>query len=125
MSIHWFSEGSKDLIATIADTNITLNKPICNLFTNANKVMLGIDKQAKTVCIKPISKDQVMRGDIPQTHLYNITIRSSYARISNKDFILQIKKSLNISDLSTPLKYDCKYDKHEDILTISLEGDAL
>ena len=55
-------------------------------------VMLGIDMEHKFVVIKPLNKEQDQRGDIPSNHKYKITIRSSYGRISNKDFMKKIEK---------------------------------
>ena len=91
--IKWFDmeNKNKNCVATIYDSNITLNKHACDFISNAYTVMLGIDYEDKLLFIKPLNKDIATRGDIPESSQYNITIRSSYGRISNVDFIKEVK----------------------------------
>ena len=119
--IKWFDidKKNKNCIATIYDTNITLNKHACDLISNAYTVMLGLDYDNKLLFIKPLNKDVAMRGDIPQTSQYNITIRSSYGRISNVDFIKEIKGILGVDSLkSNPKKFNVEYVEQNNTLKI-------
>ena len=121
--IKWFDidKKNKNCIATIYDTNITLNKHACDLISNAYTVMLGLDYDNKLLFIKPLNKDVAMRGDIPQTSQYNITIRSSYGRISNVDFIKEIKGILGVDSLkSNPKKFNVEYVEQNNTLKIDL-----
>ena len=121
--IKWFDidKKTKNCVATIYDTNITLNKHACDLISNAYTVMLGLDYDNKLLFIKPLNKDVAMRGDIPQTSQYNITIRSSYGRISNVDFIKEVKGILGIDSLkSNPKKFNVEYVEQHNTLKIDL-----
>lgn len=120
MSITWFNENQKSLISTIQNNNITLNKTCVSLIETAYSVMLGLDYDNKAVHIRPLSKDDALRGDITEAEQYKITIKSSYARVSNKSFINEIKKILGISDLSDPKKFIATYDEMNKSLIIDL-----
>lgn len=125
--IKWFDidKKNKNCIATIYDTNITLNKHTCNLIENAYTVMLGIDYDNKHLFIKPLSKDIATRGDIPSTSQYNITIRSSYGRISNVDFIKEIKGILGVDSLKiNPKKFNVEFQEVNNTLKIDLTKEA-
>ena len=114
MSISWFSSDSKtkNCIATIYDSNITLNKFTCDLISNAYTVMLGLDIAT--------------RGDIPQNKQYAITIRASYGRISNVDFIKEIKNLLKVPSLKdTPKKFYVEWSPHGETLKIDLNEEVI
>ena len=126
--IKWFDmeNKNKNCIATIYDTNITLNKYACDLISNAYTVMLGIDYDNKLLFIKPLNKDIATRGDIPQSSQYNITIRSSYGRISNVDFVKEIKGILGIDSLKEePKKFNVDYLESNNTLKIDLMKEVL
>ncbi len=121
--IKWFDadKKSKNCIATIYDTNITLNKHACDLISSAYTVMLGLDYDNKLLFIKPLNKDIATRGDIPSTSQYNITIRSSYGRISNVDFVKEIKGILGVDSLKVnPKKFNVEYSEGMNTLKIDL-----
>ena len=121
--IKWFDieDKNKNCIATIYDTNITLNKHACDLISNAYTVMLGLDYEKKILFIKPLNKDIATRGDIPSTSQYNITIRSSYGRISNVDFVKEIKGILQVDSLKpNPRKFNVEYLESMNTLSIDL-----
>ena len=126
--IKWFDmeNKNKNCIATIYDTNITLNKYACDLISNAYSVMLGIDYDNKLLFIKPLNKDIATRGDIPASSQYNITIRSSYGRISNVDFVKEIKGILGIESLKEePKKFSVDYLDNNNTLKIDLKKEVL
>ena len=126
--IKWFDmeNKNKNCIATIYDTNITLNKYACDLISNAYSVMLGIDYDNKLLFIKPLNKDIATRGDIPASSQYNITIRSSYGRISNVDFVKEIKGILGITSFKEqPKKFSVDYLENNNTLKIDLNKEAL
>ena len=121
MSIMWFDseKKNKNKIATIYDTNITLNKSACEILCDAYKVMLGIDYDNKSLFIKPLNKDMSTRGTIPISSQYNITIRSSYGRISNVEFVKEVKNLLGVNSLKdNPKKFHVEYQS--DFLKIDL-----
>ncbi len=121
MAIVWFNENFKELVSTIQNNNITLNKQSKSLIENAYTVMLGLDEQEKIVHIKPLTKEESIRGYIQEKKQYKITIRSSYARISNKFFINEIKKLIEINDLTEPKKFIVTFDDNSKSLLIDLK----
>ena len=121
MGIVWFNERPKDGIATLYEGNITLNKVAIENLEDAFSVMLGIDYDNKFVYIKPLSKDQDQRGDIPEKSKYKITIRSSYGRISNKDFMQELASIIN-RNLKNPVKCVTTWDIDEKVLIIDLSN---
>lgn len=126
MSIIWFNEKTKDCVATIADSNITLNKPALTFVEHAYNVMLGLNLDEKKVYIKPITKERCFRGDLNEDELHNITIRSSYARISNKSFINEIKKILGVTTLDNATKkFSATWNENINGLVIDLDKEVL
>ncbi len=123
MAILWFDEKNKGLIATIATANITLNKTAKNLIEYAYSVMLGINKEEHKAYIKALNKETVERGNIPQTQLYTVTLRQSYGRISNKEYIKRISE-LTGKDYTSPVKYIMTYDHDEHMLIIDLNREV-
>lgn len=126
--IKWFDmeNKNKNCIATIYDTNITLNKYACDLISNAYTVMLGIDYQNMQIFIKPLNKDIATRGDIPKSSQYNITIRSSYGRISNVDFVKEVKGILGVDSLkASPKKFNVEFLENNNTLKIDLSREVL
>ncbi len=122
MSITWFSENQKTLVATITDNNITFNKACINLLENAYSVMLGLNFEKEIAFIKPLSKEDATRGDITSSEQYKITIRSSYARVCNIAFISSIKKIIEESNLKEkPVKFVCSFDEKEKCVVIDLK----
>ena len=67
MGILWFDEKNKDLIATIATSNITLNKPAKGLIDFAYSVMIGVNPDECKAYIKALNKEAVEKGGIPQS----------------------------------------------------------
>ena len=125
--IKWFDmeNKNKNCVATIYDSNITLNKHACDFISNAYTVMLGIDYEDKLLFIKPLNKDIATRGDIPESSQYNITIRSSYGRISNVDFIKEVKGILGVDSLKTsPKKFNVEYVENYNTLKIDLSKEV-
>ncbi len=83
--------------------------------------MLGLDSENKVVYIKPINKDESTRGSIDINEQYKITVKNSYARVSNKSFITEIKKIINIDDLTNPKKFITSFDDENKTLLIDLK----
>ena len=125
--IKWFDmkEKNKNLIATICDSNITLNKHSCIYLESAYTVMLGINFNERLIYIKPLNKDVAIRGDIPSSSQYNLSLRSSYARVSNVEFIKEIKGLLGVESFKgQPKKYNVNYCEKERCLIINLKEEV-
>ncbi len=121
MSFVWASKKPKDGIATIYESNITLNKAASSHFEHAYNVLLGLDENNKKVAIKPVSKEEFDIGAIPEEKRHKITVKPSYARVCNKKFISELADVANI-DLQNghSFKFKAHWDKSQSLLIIDL-----
>lgn len=121
MSFIWASKKPKDGIATIYESNITLNKAASSHFESAYNVLLGLDPDSKMVAVKPITKEEFDIGAIPQEKRHKITVKASYARVSNKKFIKEVASLIDI-DLSnnSSFKFKTKWRPDDSLLIIDL-----
>lgn len=122
MSITWFSDESKDIYVTLTPIHITINKAGLQFFDSAYQVMLGYDKAKNVIIIKPLSKDDVTRGDIPEHAMYNISISSTYARITNKAFITKVIEIFNLNLDEKGSKYKARWRVNSGVLEVELKG---
>lgn len=121
MSFQWFSKNENEGIATIYDSNITLNKAASGYFDAAYSVMLGYDPNSKTIAIKPLAKETDNLGHIPEDKKYKISIKQSYSRVSNKLFIKSVSDDCGIEFKKTEAhKFVATWDATEKMLKIDL-----
>lgn len=125
MNFQWFHEKPKEVIVTLASGNITLNKQASTYFEHAYNVMLGVDEQTHKIAIKPLTKSESMSQAIPDNKKYKITLRSSYARITNKAFMEEIMSLSGLNLLDESIKYPAIWDNKEQILIVDLKGGQL
>ncbi len=121
MAFEWTSRKPAEGLATLYDSNITLNKSASSHFERAYNVLLGLDKANKRIAIKPITKQEVERGAIPEEKRHKITVRPSYARVCNKKFIKEAAEVAKI-DLSenNALKFKTLWSSEHQALIIDL-----
>lgn len=118
----WVSKKPLDEIATIYDANITLNKSATAYFENAYAVQLGLNRDKKLVAVKPLTKEQVGMGFVPEEQRHNITVKSSYSRVCNKRFIKDIADLMNLDfERKQSYKFKAHWDESEDALIIDLK----
>lgn len=122
MSFTWFNEKPKEVIVTLASGHITLNKQGSLLFEHAYNVLLGVDHTTHRIAIKPLDKDESMSQIYPNNKKYKITVRSSYARITNKAFMEEISMLTGMNLKETPVKFPATWDTKDQILVIDLKG---
>lgn len=121
MSFVWVSKKPKDGVATLYESNITLNKAASSHFEYAYSVLLGLDPNDKKIAVKPISKEEYELGAIPDEKRHKITVRSSYARVCNKKFMKEISSLMNVSlGDSSVHKYKAVWSPHDSALIIDL-----
>jgi hypothetical protein len=121
MSFVWASKKPKNGIATLYESNITLNKAASSHFENAYNVLLGLDADQKLVAVKPISKEEFEIGAIPSEKRHKITVKASYARVSNKKFMREIANVANIELMdNNSFKYKTKWSSEDSLLIIDL-----
>jgi len=121
MSFVWASKKPKEGVATLYESNITLNKAASAHFDHAYSVLLGLDPGGKQIAVKPISKEQDQIGSIPEEKRHKITVKPSYARVCNKKFMKEIADIARI-DLSDNKSYKFKteWSKDDSALIIDL-----
>ncbi len=123
MSFVWASKKPNEGIATLYETNITLNKSASMHFDHAYSVLLGLDNDLKRVAVKPITKQEIERGTIPEEKRHKITVRPSYARVCNKKFMQEIAKVARL-DLrnNNAFKFRTTWSKKDQALIIDLSN---
>ena len=121
MSFIWASKKPKDGVATLYENNITLNKAASSHFEHAYNVLLGLDADSLKIAVKPVSKEQFDIGSVPEEKRHKITVKSSYARVSNKKFLKEVAELANI-DLTdnNSFKFKANWSKDEHLLVIDL-----
>jgi hypothetical protein len=121
MGFEWASKKADQGVATIYESQITLNKAASSHLDTAKKVLLGLNMNEHKVAIKPLSKEEVDLAIYPDDQMFNISISSSYARVSNKDFIRQILlvKDMDLSH-NNSMKFDAVWSHEENALIIDL-----
>ncbi|MFA7561624.1 MAG: hypothetical protein WCY80_05935 [Candidatus Izemoplasmatales bacterium] len=122
----WVSKKPLDELATLYETNITLNKSATNYFENAYVVLLGLDTKNKQIAVKPITKEEVSLGYIPEEQRHNITIKSSYSRICNKLFLTEVSELINLDfTKKNSYKFKAHWNKDEKALIIDLSREEV
>lgn len=122
MSIQWFSKKETEQIATIYDSNITLNKVASDYFKAAYSVMLGFDETAQHILIKPLDKDATRLGHIPEEQRNSISVWQSSARIANKAFISRLTSVTGLQfKKSKAHKFAAEWDESKKVLRINLQ----
>ncbi len=117
----WASKKPLDDIATLYEANITLNKSASSYFENAYIVLLGLDKNSKRIAIKPVTKEEVSMGYIPEEQRHNITVKSSYSRICNKSFLIEVSELMDLKfGNNESYKYKAAWNEKENALIIDL-----
>lgn len=121
MSVTWFNGEPKEIVVTITPINLTVNKSGVQFFEFANQVMLGYDKDKYVILLRPLSKDDVLRGDIPEHTRYNISVNASYGRIANKAFISRISTVFELDFEEKGTKFKAVWNKNSNILEVRLK----
>lgn len=123
MSFVWASKKPVDGVATLYESNITLNKAASTHFERAYSVLLGVDDDSMRIAVKPISKEEVDLGTIPEEKRHKITVRPSYARVSNKKFMKEVSKiaNLNLANKKS-YKFSTYWSREDSALIIDLNN---
>ena len=107
------------MMATLTETNITLNSIAMTCFENVRWVMVGVNEETKQVAIKPVSKREVDLQLVPKEQLQKISIGKGYARITNKSIMSEIQRVAQKPLVSA--KCGCEFDENEGYLILHLE----
>ena len=117
MGIKWFSTKEKTGTASFYSTNITLNTIATVPFEYAYRVQVGMDDYGNIV-IQPLSKERVLRGDLDEYAIQQISIKKTYSRISSTSLMKNIANALDITLSEKPMKFETTWDDVENILTV-------
>lgn len=117
MGIQWFSTKEKNGTASFYKTNITLNTIATVPFEYAYRVQVGMDEK-NNIVIQPLSKERVQRGDLDEYAIQEISVKSTYSRISSTVLMKKIGSALNMELSSKPIKFETSWDEVANILTI-------
>lgn len=117
VAIKWFSSKEKVGSASFYSTNITLNTIASVPFEYAYRVQVGMDDDSNIV-IQPLAKDKVLRGDLDEYAIHQISIKKTYSRISSTSLMRRIGESLGIELNDKPVKFETTWDDNENILII-------
>ncbi|MCK9235757.1 MAG: hypothetical protein WC225_04020 [Acholeplasmataceae bacterium] len=121
MDITWFNERPKDSVVTLTSGNLTLNKPASQFFAHAYSVMLGYNKDTAQIFIKPLNKEQALQNVDPGTRRYRITVRSTYARVTNKAYMKEMDELFQLKLSDEGRKYKAHWDDKTRILVVHLK----
>lgn len=122
MNFEWSSNDIAKLLITIYPNNITLNKSASKYFDNVGYVLLGIDKDAMKLGIKPVYKEDLDHQIYPKDHLHRISMGSSYARISSKSFINDLSNLIDLDFTNQPsYKIEAEFDVIHSIMIGNLK----
>ena len=121
-SFTWASKKPLDDLVTLTDANITLNKSATGYFEHAYVVLLGLDEDQKMIAIKPVTKEEVGLGYIPEEQQHNITVKSSYSRVCNKLFLKEVADLTHLDfEGKQAHKFRATWNKKENALIIDLK----
>lgn len=123
MNFTWASKKPLDEIATLYEANITLNKSATSYFENAYVVLLGLDRDNLAIAVKPITKEEIKLGYVPEAQQHNITVKSSYSRICNKLFLKDVASLLGLEfGNNQSYKFRASWNEKEKALIIDLKN---
>ena len=115
--ITWFGNSPLDGTCSLYPTNITLNTLSGAPLSSCYKVQVGVDEK-KNIVIRPLSKDQVERGDIPEETIFPYQVKRSYSRICSSKLMKSIAESLSLTLAKDPLKFKTCWNEEEGYLVV-------
>lgn len=121
MEIQWFSKNLQG-VATIYETNITLNTVASSYFKNAFATLIGFNKKENILLIKALNKEEAKLGNYSSTDLHDISIKPSYGRINGKGIVKSISEFFPMDFEQQKLyKFNCSWDESNKYLKIYLK----
>ncbi len=119
--IEFFDNEKRDGLASIYENHITFNKSLLKYFTEAYRVRVGLDKEAKKVYVFTLNKDQALNGEIKASSLVPISLSNTYARICSRAIVEYITNSLDVVvSKDNYLRYKSYYDETKKAVVIDL-----
>ena len=111
MNIQWMNKEKNTNAVTIYSNNITFSKQAALLFDNALGIAVGFDLDNKTLVMRKVTKDDILRKVVEKEDVYELTMKPSFGRINNKKLILELEKHLNLDfNIQTSYKFAAKWN---------------
>ena len=111
MNIQWINKEKNTNAVTIYSNNITFSKQAALLFDNALGIAVGFDLDNKTLVMRKVTKDDILRKVVEKEDVYELTMKPSFGRINNKKLILELEKHLNLDfNIQTSYKFAAKWN---------------
>lgn len=123
MAIKWLTTKEKNGVASLYNTNITLNTVASVPFEFAYRCQVGITEEGNLV-IEPLSKERVLRGDLDEYAVLKISVKPTYSRISSTSLMNKISEYIGRELTDKPLKFETVWDEKENILTILINKEV-
>ena len=117
MGIKWLTTQEKNGVASLYNTNITLNKIASVPFEYAYRCQVGVTDE-NNIVIEPLSKERVLKGDLDEYAVLKISINQTYSRISSTTLMSKISEFIGKELTDKPLKFETIWNEKENILTI-------
>ena len=123
MSITWLAAKEKNGVASLYNTNITLNTVASVPFEYAYRCQVGISDE-NNIVIEPLTKERVLSGELDEYALLKVSVKPTYSRISSTLLMSRISEILGIELSDKPLKFNTIWNEDENILTILTNKEA-
>lgn len=118
----WTIGNAYAMTVTLYPNNFTLNSVASAKFEDCRYCMLGLNRDAKQVAIKVVTKEDIDLGLVPKEHLHKVSIGKGYARISNKVFMQEIADLMDFELIKEGIKFKASFSEKEHMLIIDLES---
>jgi hypothetical protein len=119
MAIHWFDAKERVGQVSLTDRYLTLNSVAMIPFTYAYKAQVGINEQGDLV-IEPLSKERVLRGDLDEYALQDLSIKKSYCRIASSSLMRQLMEKTGLTLTKTAQGFPSEWDEAHNLLCVHL-----
>lgn len=123
MKIKWIGTDDSRGAVTVYENNITLSKKAADFFNDAFAIAIGVDDDSNNVIIKNVSKEEAESNIMDRNHLYKISIKASYGRITGKQMIDELKNIFGFDFVKQPAyKFNARWNTGDRMLIVETGG---
>ena len=123
MKIKWIGTDDSRGAVTVYENNITLSKKAADFFNDAYAIAIGVDDDSNNVIIKNVSKEEAESNVMDSNHLYKISIKASYGRITGKQMIDELKNIFGFDFSKQPAyKFNARWNNGDRMLIVETGG---
>lgn len=110
--IEWFDPSLGAPIVSLAAYGLTLNKAAVDMLQGSSRVMLGFDREASTIVVKPVEADD--------SKSFKFAPRDGYVRIASKDFVRFVARYCPRLRLDTTTRFLATWDEERGMMLVDL-----